>query len=147
MNIIRATSIEEVLDCIPIEIEIRKKEDEYIKLKDMLAFLESQISQPYLGFYIAYEEEKIIGFLVLFYVPLRGFEQIQIMRVWYDHHYKEVIKEFENIIRQWKRETKAPRVTVEMEARRKGKSNMGRIKAFKKKWGFSLRTIVLERRK
>lgn len=147
MNIIRATTISEVLECIPIEMEIRKKEDERFPLKDILAFVESQLEQPYFGFYMAYEEEKIIGFVILVYVPIKGFEQVQIIRIWYDHKYPEVMDEFEKIAWQWKKETKAPRLTTTMDARRGGKSNMNRIRAFKRKWKFNIVGVELERRK
>lgn len=147
MRIIRASTIAEILECVPIEMDIRKKEMEHMKLKDMLAFLETQLEQPFLGFYIAYEKEQIVGFMVLFYIPIRGLEQVQIMRIWYDHHYPKVMDEFEQIIRQWKRETKAPKVTVSMDTMRNGRSNMGRINALRKKWGFSIVSVELERRK
>ena len=146
MEIIRATAIREVLDCIPIEMEIRKKENERMKLKDMLLFVENQLGNPYFGFYIAYEEEGIVGFMSLFYIPIRGMEQIQVLRIW-SHPQHEAMGGFEKIIRQWKKETKAPKVTIEMDARRKNKDNMGRIRAMKRKWGFKISSIVLERRK
>jgi len=146
MRIVRATTINEVLECIPIEIGIRKKETGNFPLKDMLTFVSSQLDKPYFGFYIAYEEEKIIGFMILFIVPIKGMEQIQIWRIWSDPHYKEVMKEFFNITKQWAKETKIHKLTTNMETIRNKRNNIGRIKALKRRWGFHITGIQLERR-
>ena len=74
-------------------------------------------------------------------------EQIQVLRIWCDRFYPKTMKEFEQIIKQWKRETKSPRVTIEMDLYNNKGSNMGRVNAMRRKWGFSPVSIVLERRK
>ena len=63
MIIKRATTLEEILECVPFEQEIRNKKRDNNSISNMLLGIKEMISSPLFGFWIAYDDKKIVGYL------------------------------------------------------------------------------------
>ena len=138
MRIVRATTINETLQMLPIEQEIRKKEKEIIPLKDALISIAASIEDPNFGFWIAYDDNnEIIGFMILTIIQDITAKTLQIHRVWYKQTEKEVLNQFLKTGRKWAKDNNIKRVV--MLANR-------RIKAIQRKWKFKPIAVIMERR-
>jgi hypothetical protein len=129
----------EILQCVPIEEQIRKKERAQIKLRDFLLLLSMNLDNPNFGFWIAYDDNNnVVGYMVLFLVPIPGMKSITIQRIWYKQGETEIIKEFERIIKKWARDNSINKVNITV--------TRPRLEALKRRWGFKVVSVNMERR-
>jgi hypothetical protein len=87
---------------------------------------------------IAYDEDNnVIGFMVLFLVPIPGIKTINIQRIWYKPNQRQVLDEFIKIGRKWAKENDIKKVIITV--------TRPRIKALQRKWGFKVTSVNMER--
>lgn len=138
MRIERAETLQEMLQCIPVEQQMRKREKEIVPLKDYLLFVALNAENPMFGMWFGYDDENnIIGYAVAMMIPIVGMQSIWIIRVWYDPKYKELPNKYIKLLRKWGRENGIKKFTIAV--------NRG-IKAFQRKWGFKVISVNMERR-
>jgi len=139
MRIERAKNLQEMMQCVPIENTMRKKEKELMPLKDFLLFLALHAENPNLAMWFVYDEKKeIIGYTVAMLISMPGIQNIWIIRAWYDHHFKELPKIFmKKTLRKWARENNIKKFSITI--------NRG-IKAYQRTWGFKVVSVNMERR-
>ena len=137
MRIERTNDMTEILKCLPFEREIRKRGRDSSRESDMLLFVQSQLSNPLFGFWIAYNDDKIIGYTVAMINPIKGMERLHLLRIYTKR--KDLMKEFENILKEWAKQfkIKIAQMTV---------TNGKMIKAFQKKYGYKVVSVNMERR-
>lgn len=102
MRIERITSIEPVLECIPFEQEIRNKGRDIIRISKMILFLKDALFNPLFGYWIAYEEDKIIGYTIAMLSLIPSMERLILWRMYAKR--KDVQKEFRGVLGAWAKE-------------------------------------------
>jgi len=127
---------------MPFETEIRRRGRDRTRLQKMLLFIASQLENPMLGVWIAYdsEEEKkpddnILGYCIGMVNLLPGFESLYIYRMYAKD--KEIREEFDKILRKWGKENKIKKQTITVTKN---------VKAFRRKHNFSPVSVNMERR-
>jgi hypothetical protein len=99
MRIERITKIDPVLECIPFEQEIRNKGRDSTRISKMLLFLKDALFNPLFGFWIAYEEDKIIGYTIAMLSLIPSMERLILWRIYAKR--KDVQKEFRDVLGEW----------------------------------------------
>jgi len=130
-----AQDISDFFDCIPIEQEIIKKNKEPIQTKKMLAFIDSLIGNPGFAFLVARDDERLVGYAILFINPFM--DALQLLRVWYEPGNKEARDKLEVAGREWVSQFKIEDVMIT--------ATRG-IKALKRRWGFRATSVNMKRR-
>jgi len=131
--------ISEVLRCLPMEIEIRKKGRDVMPIKDTLSLLKMNFEHnPYFKFYMIFadEEDKLLGYMAIIIRPQKEYKTIHLYRIWYDGT-KEVFEKMKEIITYIGKETKCKRLTIEVY---KNEAALERLYGFKKS------SVIMERR-
>ncbi len=138
IKIEKVYDIQEILKCVPIEEEIRKKEGNRYPLKNMLLFIVSQLQNPFFSFWMVYNKEReVIGYMITLMSKVPGMEGIQVIRVWYDHKYPKISKKFWKILKTEAKQNNIKKIMISVERR---------MKALQKKWKFKLVSVNMERR-
>ena len=138
MRIQRTNDISEILKCLPFEREIRNKGRDDQRESNMLLFVQSQLNNPLFGFFMAYDDENnIIGYMVTIISLLPGAERLHILRIYAKQ--KELMKQFEEVLKEWAKlfKVKSACMTV---------TNAQMIKAMKRKYGYKVVSVNMERR-
>ena len=105
MKIERVNDIAEILKCLPFEREIRNKGRDNNRESNMILFIQSQLKNPYFGFWIAYDDKNnIVGYLVALINLLPGAERLHLLRIYAKQ--KELFNQFEEILKQWAKQYK-----------------------------------------
>lgn len=137
MRITETRDINEVLKCLPMEIEIQKKGRDVMPIKDLLSVLNTAFTtNPNLRFFMAYDEnEGVLGYMVLILYPDKEYRSIQIYRIWTNGK-KEILESFIEIIKTLAKEFRCKKIII---VTRKN------TKALKRKWGFKVSSTIMER--
>ena len=104
MRIERITEIAPILECIPFEQEIRNKGRDHTRISKMILFVKDLLPSPMFGFWIAYDEDRVIGYMIAMISLIPSMERLILWRMWAKE--KEVRKQFEDILRTWAKEYK-----------------------------------------
>jgi len=139
MRVVETREISEVLRCIPMEVEIRKKGRDVMPIRDTLSLLKLNFDlNPYFKFYMIFPDdgEELLGYIVLIIRPEKEMKTIHLYRIWYNGK-KEVLEQMKEIIRYISKETKCKRLTIEV---------FKNEKALERLWGFKRYSVVMERR-
>jgi hypothetical protein len=139
MRIIETRDITEVLRCVPMEMEIRKKGRDHMPIRDMLSLVKENFEHnPLFHFFLIFEDDSdnLIGYFAIIIRPQKEFRTINLYRIWHDGS-KEVRDKIEEIITQIAKETKCRRLTIEVY---KNESSIERL------YGFRKSSTVMERR-
>ncbi len=138
MRIERTNDIQEIMQCLPFEREIRKKGRDNTRESDMLLFIQSQLNNPMFGFWIGYDEKNvIIGYVVAMISLFPGMERLQLLRIYAKQ--KDLFNEFEEVLKQWAKQFKVRicQMTV---------SSVKHVKVYQRKFGYKIVSINMERR-
>jgi hypothetical protein len=135
MIVKRVTDISEVLKIVPIETRLRAKEHSEVPIKDMLTFVNMQLSSSLFAIWMVLDGEAVAGYACTLINPIS--RDMMIWRIWYDQHKKEAMKLLESAILQWGKEYKTRTLRVEV---------VRGIRALQKTWGFKPRSVIMERR-
>ena len=137
MRIERITQIDPVLECIPFEQEIRNKGRDNTRISKMLLFLKDALFNPLFGFWIAYEEDKIIGYTIAMLSLIPSMERLILWRIYAKR--KDVQKEFRDVLGEWAKDNnvKIAVTTAQTESA---------AKAYERIDGWNRVSINLERR-
>ena len=136
MKIERTTDMQEILKCIPFEHRVTEKGRDRSRIKDRLLYLNAQIDNPYLGFWIAYDDNnEVLGYTLASLVLIPGMERLHLLRMYAPT--PEIRDAFENILRGWAKEHKVKFVQI---AAAKG------VKALQRKYGFKPDSVNMVRR-
>jgi hypothetical protein len=139
MRVVETKDISEILKCIPMELEIRKKGRDVMPIRDMLSLLKVTFeNNPLFKFYMILEDEGegLLGYMGLFIRPEREVRTIHLYRIWYNGN-KEVFEKLKEIIKGISRETKCRRLTIEVYANEK---------VLERIYGFKRHSVIMERR-
>lgn len=138
MRIERVTDMQEILKCLPLEREIRKKRRDDQRESNMLLFVQSQLSNPAFGFWMAYDDTgNIIGYVVAMLSFYPGHERIHLMRIYAKS--KEVKEALETALKEWIKPFKIKTYVLTVTETRM-------IKAIKRKYGYTPVSVNMERR-
>jgi hypothetical protein len=138
MRIERVTDLQEIMRCLPFEREVRKKGRDKTRESDMLLFIQSQVNNPILGIWIAYDDDNNIqGYFIAILGVFPGQERVHLLRVVAKD--RELRSEFEQIAKDWGKPYRAKIMTMTV-------SNGRMVKAIKKGYGFMPVSVNLERR-
>ena len=136
MRIERTTDMKEILKCVPYEYEISEKGRDRSRIRDRLLYLDSQINNPYLGFWIAYDDNnEVLGYTLASIVLIPGMERLYLLRMYAPTI--EAREAFENILKDWAKEHKIKFAQI---AVAKG------VKALQRKYGFKPDSVNMIRR-
>jgi hypothetical protein len=139
MRIVETRDISEVMKCIPMEIEIRKKGRDIMPIKDTLSLLKASFdNNPYFKFYmiLADDCDNLLAYFALIIKPEKELKTIHLYRIWYNGA-KEVLEQIKEIIRYIGKETKCKRLTIEVYSNEK---------ALERIYGFKKSSVIMERR-
>jgi len=139
MKIVETRDITDILKCIPMELEIRKKGRDIMPIRDTLSLLKQNFeSNPCFRFYMIYADnsEKLIGYFGIIVRPEKEIRTIHLYRIWYDGT-KEVIEKIKETIREIAKTTKCRRLTVEV---------YDNEKALERLYGFKKHSTIMVRR-
>ena len=144
MYIKRTTDIQDIIRLVPIEVKLREKEKSPVKAQELLAFVQSQLTNPLFYPVIVFEDEtekNIMGYIMLLVIPFKimDMQHVNILRVYYDPKYRKTnIKEVGwNIVEEVAKHHGIKKVRIEA---------MRGVRAYEKAWGFKARSTILERR-
>ena len=82
MRIERITEIAPVLECIPFEQEIRNKGRDKTRISKMILFVKDLLPSPMFGYWIAYDEDKIVGYTIAMISLIPGMERLFLYRMY-----------------------------------------------------------------
>jgi len=137
VEIKRITDIQEVLRCLPFEREIRKKGRDTSRESQLLLFVQSQLGNPYFGFFIAYDDDnEILGYTVAFISLVKGLgNRIHLSRLYAKKN--DVFEALTNTLREWIKpyNVKIAQITA-----------VGHIKAIQRRYKFTPVSVCMERR-
>jgi hypothetical protein len=139
MRVIETRDIADILKCIPMELEIRKKGRDIMPIRDMLSILKKNFdSNPFFKFYMILEDEgeKLLGYVGLIIRLEKENKTIHLYRIWHDGT-KEVLDKLKEIIRYISKESRCKRLTIEVY---KNEKVLERI------YGFKRHSVIMERR-
>jgi len=144
MYIKRTTDIQDIIRLVPIEVKLREKEKSPVKAQELLAFVQSQLTNPLFYPVIVFEDEtekNIMGYIMLLVIPFKimDMQHVNILRVYYDPKYRKTnIREVGwNIVEEVAKHYGIKKVRIE---------TMRGSKAYERAWGFTPRSTVMERR-
>ncbi len=138
MKIERVTDISEILKCLPFEREIRKKGRDDTRESHLILFIQSQLINPLFGFWIAYDDEKNIkGYIVTLISLFPGHERLYILRIYSKE--KGLMGEFEKVLKEWAKLFKVKIASMTI-------TDSRMIKAMKKRYGYKIVSVNMERR-
>jgi len=144
MYIKRTTDIQDIIRLVPIEVKLREKEKSPVKAQELLAFVQSQLTNPLFYPVIVFEDEtekNIVGYIMLLVIPFKimDMQHVNILRVYYDPKYRKTnIREVGwNIVEEVAKHHGIKKVRIE---------TMRGSKAYERAWGFTPRSTVMERR-
>jgi hypothetical protein len=137
VEIRRITDIAEVMRCLPYEREVRKKHRDNSRESQLLLFVQSQLENPYFGFFIAYNDKnEILGYSVAFVSIIKGLgNRIHLSRLYAKK--KDVFDALCNEMREWIRPLNIKTVQI---------TATGHIKAFQRRYKFTPVSVAMERR-
>ena len=135
MRIERATSIDEIVQCLPLEQEIRDKGRDTTKVSDMLFSIKGMIDNPMFGFWIAYDDkDSIIGYIAMMIVLLPGMKRLNLIRMYAKQ--KEVFQAFEEIGRDFAKQYGIKKVMITV---------MKNVKAMQRLHGMKVVSVNMEK--
>lgn len=135
MRVERITDMTEVIKCLPFEAMVRRKGRETARESKMLLFIQSVIENPFFGYFIVYDEDEVAGYAIGMLVLIPEMERLSILRM--VALTKEVRLLLESALATWAKESKVDMAQI---------TTSKNIKAFKRKWGFKVVSVNLERR-
>ena len=136
MKIEQVTDISQVMEFLPIEQSIFKKGREIFSPRDMLSFIDSMLPNPLFRMYSAHDDEgNLVGYCAGIISPYEGMKKVIVLRVYAKDD--EVLKAFENIVKDLAKEHKIKTLTMTMTKH---------IKAVQRKYKFVPVSVNLERR-
>ena len=136
MRIERIYDITEIMKCLPMEREIRKKHRDDSRESDTLLFIQTQLQNPFFGFWIAYgDKDEIIGYTCGILSNIVGMERLIVLRLYSKN--KEVTNKFLEIGKEWAKQYKVKLMQIVVKKH---------AMAFKRIFKFVPVSIVMERR-
>lgn len=136
MNIKRVTEISEVLECVPYEQDIRAKGRDVSSISTMLLSISELILNPSFGYWIAYEEDEIVGYMSAIASRQKNLKRILLLRVYAKT--KEIRKAFDKVLEDFGLEFKIKPGIVRIEM-------FKNEKAMKRK-GWTAVSTIMEKR-
>jgi hypothetical protein len=137
MIIERITEISDVLECIPFEQEIRNKGRDTTRISKMILFIKDQLPNPMFGYWIAYNDDKIVGYTVAMLSLVPSMERLIVLRMYAKE--RDLQKQFEEILTTWAKEFKIKTASITV-------VNNSIAKALERIDGWKPMSINLERR-
>lgn len=138
MRIERVTDIQEVMKCLPFEREIRNKGRDDQHEGKMLLFVQSQLGNPAFGFWMVYDDEgELIGYAVTILSFVPGHERLHLLRIYAKQ--KEVFNMIEETLKEWAKPLKIKIAQMIV-------TDSRQIKAMKRKYGYKVVSVNMERR-
>jgi hypothetical protein len=130
--------IQDVLQCVPFECQIRDKGRDPVPLKEML-YVTAQwfASDPDFHFFMFYEDGKVVGYLALKLVKDRKDRAIHIIRI-YNGKAQGFWEAFANLMNAIKKAFNIDKIT--------GLASNEMMKRYLKKRGFKEAYTMMERR-
>jgi hypothetical protein len=113
MKIERITEIDPILELIPIEQQIRNKEREVMRIGEMLLLVKESLDNPLFGFWIAYDNDKVVGYLGAIASMVKSLKRIIVWRIYAPG--KEVQEKFKEILTEFGKSFKIKPGLVRME--------------------------------
>jgi len=104
MNIKRVSDIDEVLQCIPYEQEIRNRGRDISSISTMLLGIREMLENPLFGFWIAYDKDEIIGYMSAIASTLKTMKRLILLRIYAPK--KNVQTEFKKVLIDFGKEFK-----------------------------------------
>ena len=135
MKITLAESISDLLECVPFEREIYTKGRETTKTDKLLRFFEAQLTNPWFRFWIARDDDKVVGYLVAMISLIPTIERIYLIRM-----YAKTAELREALLDKGRELAKENNIKIVHMTVTK------HIKVFKRKYGFKPVSINMERR-
>ncbi len=139
MRIVETRDVSEVLRCLPMELEIRKKGRDVMPIRDTLSLLKKNFEHnPYFRFFLIFADDNddVLGYMGLVIYPEKELKTIHLYRIWYNGT-KEVLEQLKEIIRHIAKETKCKRLTIEV---------YNNEAALERSYGFKKSSVIMERR-
>ena len=137
MIIERTTEIADVLECIPFEQEIRNKGRDTTRISKMILFIKDQLPNPMFGYWIAYDDDKIVGYTVAMLSLVPTMERLMVLRMYAKK--RDLQEQFEEILVTWAKEYKIKTASITV-------VNNSIAKALERIDGWKPMSINLERR-
>ena len=139
MRVVETRDIADVLQCIPMEIEIRNKGRDKIPIKDTLSLLKQNFEHnPFFHFFLIFPDEDgaLLGYFAINLHPQKELRTIHLYRVWHNGS-REVADKIRELLVAIAKETKCRRLTIEAY---KNEAALERLYGFKKS------SVIMERR-
>jgi hypothetical protein len=137
IRIERITDISDVLECIPFEQEIRNKGRDTTRISKMILFIKDQLPNPMFGYWIAYNDDKIVGYTVAMLSLVPSMERLIVLRMYAKE--RDLQKQFQEILTTWAKEFKIKTASITV-------VNDSIAKALERIDGWKPMSINLERR-
>ena len=136
MRIDRVTDLDEIMQCLPFEREIRKKGRDRMREADMILFVQSQLGNPFFAFLIAYDEDNnFIGYAIGILNLIPGCKRLYIARMYAKD--KDVRIGLEKTLVDWAKLHKVNLAQITV---------CKNIKAYKRLYGYVPVSVNMERR-
>jgi hypothetical protein len=140
--------IGKILEIVPIEVELSKKEGEKnaMPIKEKLEWVMRMLNgEPFVTsidfkvLMVYSDQDTLVGYAIacLTTSKIKYFNELRLYRVWYDHHYPEAIKMLEEEGMRWAKENKVHVIRTEMDRR---------VKALARKRKYEAVSVNMERR-
>lgn len=104
MRIERVTDLNEILKCVPYEQDIRSKGRDVSSISTMLLSISELISNPLFGYWIAYDDDKIVGYMSAIASRQKNLKRILLLRMYASS--KKIREKFNDTLKEFGREFK-----------------------------------------
>lgn len=135
MIVKQLTDMSDILKLVPIEVALRAKEKTDVPIKDVLTFIQHQLSNPYFGIWGVFDDDKMLGYVSAYANIVGSTREVYIWRIWHDPHHNEVMPVLHNVLKEFGKMTKAKKARIEV--------TRG-MKALERKWGWKPKSVIME---
>jgi hypothetical protein len=137
IEIHRVTSMVEAVKVVPIEVMLKGKGRITTSVKDFLTLVHSVLNNPLFGFWIAYDDGKVVGYILALISPIRIFDldYVSVIRIWAGK--SEAAHKLDEVLCEWSRENKINRIRMETKRH---------LKPINRKYHFTPVSVTIERR-
>ena len=139
MEVKETRNIQDVLECVPFECQIREKGRDRVTVKDMLYFTaQGFANDPSFRFFIFYEQGRIVGYVALRILFDKYERGVHIIRVFKDKNFPEVLVKLEELLTAICTHYKLDRII--------GRADSPSMKKYMESKGFTTAYTVMQRR-
>lgn len=104
MRIERVTDLNEILKCVPYEQDIRSRGRDVSSISTMLLSISELILNPLFGYWIAYEDDKVVGYMSAIASRQKSLKRILLLRLYAPS--KEIREKFDEVLKEFGKEFK-----------------------------------------